>query len=79
MELPCRTPSPCPQGTRELLGAENPTHSVARVSVVEGGEKDFSYREVVIRMMDRKRLTDKENKLLVTEGDGGREKLGIWD
>lgn len=49
------------------------------MSVVEGGEKDFSYREVVIRMMDRKRLTDKENKLLVTEGDGGREKLGIWD
>ena len=25
------------------------------------------------------RLTDIENKLVVTKGEGGRDKLGIWD
>ena len=32
-------------------------------------------------MQNRNRLTDKENKLVVTEGEqeGGRDKLGAWD
>ena len=25
------------------------------------------------------RLTDIENKLVVTKGEGGRDKLGVWD
>ena len=27
----------------------------------------------------QKRLTDKENKLMVTKGGGGKNKLGVWD
>ena len=31
-------------------------------------------------LQTRKRLTDLENKLMVTKGEsGGRDKLGVWD
>ena len=32
-----------------------------------------------IYLQNRKRLTDMENKLMVTKGEGGRNKLGVWD
>ena len=33
-----------------------------------------------MNLQDRNRLTDIENKLLITKGTvGGRDKLGIWD
>ena len=33
-----------------------------------------------IYLQNRNRLTDTENKLMVTKGEsGGRDKLGIWD
>ena len=28
---------------------------------------------------NRNRLTDIENKLMVTKGEVGRDKLGVWD
>ena len=31
-------------------------------------------------LQNRKKLTDIENKLMVTKGEGGgRDKLGVWD
>ena len=30
-------------------------------------------------LQKRSRLTDIENKLMVTKGEGGRDKLGVWD
>ena len=30
-------------------------------------------------LQNRNRLTDMKNKLMVTKGDGKRDKLGVWD
>ena len=53
-------------------------------------ERQISYDITYIRNLKKKwykrtylqnRLTDLENKLMVTEGEGlvGRERLGVWD
>ena len=41
---------------------------------------DITYMwNLLIYLQKRNRHTDRENTLMVTKGEGGEDKLGVWD
>ena len=43
-------------------------------------KKGFVKKQIQVNLFkNRERLTDIENKLMITKGEGYRDKLGVWN